>query len=60
MIFDGFYHVAMVEPPVSIMLAELQARWAIDRSTTIGMRFACDLMARRVRNDDYSSATYRD
>jgi len=33
-------------------------RRAIDNSTTIDMRLACVSMARRVRNDDYSSATY--
>jgi hypothetical protein len=32
---------------------------AIDHSTTIDIRLACVSMARRVRNDDYSSATYR-
>jgi hypothetical protein len=45
--------------PASVS-AEPQARRAIGGSTTIGMRLACGSMARRVRNDDYSSATYRD
>jgi hypothetical protein len=33
---------------------------AINSSTTMDMRLACVSMARRVRNDDYSSAKYRD
>ena len=43
-----------------MLSAEPQARRAIDNSITIDMRLACVSMAGRVRNDDYSSATYSD
>jgi hypothetical protein len=35
-------------------------RLAIDSSTDLGMRLACACRARRVRNDNFSSTTYRD
>jgi hypothetical protein len=47
-----------MQPSRNSVSAELQARRAINRFTTTGLRLACDSMARRVRMDDYSSATY--
>jgi hypothetical protein len=40
--------------------AEPVARRAIDFSTIHRMRLACDTGARRVRNNNSSSVTYRD
>jgi hypothetical protein len=42
------------------MLAEPQARRAIEDSTAIDMRLTCCSLARRMRNDDYCYAMYRD
>jgi hypothetical protein len=47
-------------PRLAKLSAEPQARQAVDDSTTIDMRLAYASMARRVRNDDYTSATHRD
>jgi hypothetical protein len=53
-------HTVQVHCGGSDSSAELQARRVIDCSTTIDIRFVWDSMVRRVRNNDYSSATYRD
>jgi hypothetical protein len=45
---------------ITVLSAEPVARRAIDFSTIHRMRLACDTGARRVRNDNSSSATYRD
>ena len=43
----------------AVMRAE-EARLAIDFSTGLRMRLACVWRTRRVRNDNFSSTTYRD
>jgi hypothetical protein len=57
-VVDGYW-IALDKIKTKYAALVSQAR-RLDSSTTIDMRLTCASMARRVRNDDYSSATYRD